>query len=141
MHRVRVDTMIKNVHIEKRAVASGTLQIMPEPGHPLEELVSIHEFPLSAVCIACLIFGIILATNMLCQLRVASAASGRGVLRCIRFHTWISLMCIPVICGDLALLAGAHQDLPPLLCGILDVLTLFLGLNISFRGLTIALGR
>ena len=141
MHRVREDTVIQNDHIEERTVTSGTLQILPESGHPLEELVSNHEFPLSAVCIACLIFGTLLATNMLCQLRVATAASGRGVLRCIRFHTWISLICIPVIGGDLVLLAGAHKDLPPLLCGFLDVLTPFLGFNISFRGLTIALGR
>ena len=141
MHRIRVDAMIQNVHIEKRAVTSGTLQMTPESGHPMEELVSIHEFPLSAVCIVCLIFGILLATNMLCQLRVATAASGRGVLRCIRLHTWISLICIPVICGNLALLAGAHKDLPPLLCGVLDVLTPFLEFNISIRGLTIVLGR
>ena len=141
MHRVRVDTMVRDVYIKKRAVTSGILQMTPEFGHPLEELVSIHDYPLSAVCIVSIIFGTLFAINMLCQLRVATAASGRGVLRCIRFHTWISLICIPVICGDLALLTGVHKYLPPLLCGIFDVLTPFLWFNASFRGLSIALGR
>ena len=140
MHSVRV-VMARDVYIEKRAVTSGTLQTTSELEHPLQELVSTHEYPLSAVCIVSIIFGTLLATNMLCQLRVATAASGRGVLRCIRFHTWISLICIPTIGGNLTLMAGVFKYLPPLLCGILDVLTPFLWFNISFRGLSIALGR
>ena len=141
MHRVRMDARIRDVHIQKRAVTSGTLQIMPESGILLEELMSVHQYSLSAFCITSIIFGILLATNMLGQLRVATEASGRGVLRCIRLHTWISLACIPVICGDLAILAGSYKDLPPILCMPLDVLAPFVWSNMAFRGLTIALGR
>ena len=134
--------MNEDFHMEKGTVTSATIQVMPESGPPLtDDLLSTHRRPLSGVCIASVIFGILLATNMLCQLRVATESSGRGVLRCIRFHTWISLMCIPVICGDLMLLAEIHKILPPLLCGILDIMAPFLGTNMSFRGLAIALGR
>ena len=133
--------MIKIFHIEKRSVTSEIPQVMPESGILLEELMSTHQYPFSAFCIASIIFGILLATNMLGQLRVATESSGRGILRCIRFHTWISLVCIPVICGNFMLLAEVHKMFPPLLCGSLDVLTPFLWTNMSFRGLAIALGR
>ena len=141
MHRVKEDTIIPIFHIEKRAAKSVTPQVIPESAILLEELMSTHQYPFSALCITSIIFGILLATNMLGQLQVATEASGRGVLRCIRLHTWISLGCIPAICGDIALLTGSHKDLPPVLCGSLDVLTLFLWCNNSFRGLSIALSR
>ena len=141
MDRIRMDARIQDVHIEKRAVTSETLQITPGSGILVEELMSTHQYPFSALCITSIIFGILLATNMLGHLQVATEASGRGVLRCIRLHTWISLGCIPAICGDIALLTGSHKDLPPVLCGSLDVLTLFLWCNNSFRGLSIALSR
>ena len=140
MNRARTDRLLQDNHT-KMAATSGVLQMMPASGILLDELMSTYEYPLSAFCISSIAFGTFLATNMLCQLRVATEASGRGVLRCIRLHTWISLICIPVICGDLALLAGAHKYVPPLLCGPLDVLVPFLWANISFRGLSIALGR
>ena len=141
MDRIRMDARIQDVHIEKRAVTSGTLQITPGSGILVEELMSTHQYPLAGFCMTSLIFGILIATNMLVQLRVATEASGRGVLRCMRLHTWISLVCIPLICGDLAILAGSYKDLPPILCMPLDVLVPFMWSNMAFRGLTIAMGR
>ena len=138
---VKEGEMIRDLPIERRAVTSEIPEMVIESGILLEELLSGHKNPLSAICTMSLIFGLLLANNMLCHLRVANSTSGRGVLLCIRFHTWISLACIPVICGDIAILAGSYKYLPPVLCGSLDVLTPFLWANISFRGLTIALGR
>ena len=133
--------MFQDNHKKKMAATSEVLQMMPASGILLDELMSTYEYPLSAFCISSIVFGILLATNMLCQLRVATEASGRGVLRCIRLHTWISLASIPAISGNLALLAGLQKELSPLLCIPFDVLTPFLWINISFRGLSIALGR
>ena len=141
MNRARTDRLFQDNHKEKMAATSEVLQMMPASGILLDELMSTYEYPLSVFCISSIAFGTFLATNMLCQLRVATEASGRGVLRCIRLHTWISLACIPAISGNLALLAGLQKELSPLLCILLDVLTPFLWINISFRGLSIALGR
>ena len=91
-HRVKEDTMVTIFHNEKRAATSVIPQVVPESEILLEELMSTHQYPFSAFAITSLTFGILLATNMLGQLRVATEASGRGVLRCIRLHTWISLM-------------------------------------------------
>ena len=140
-HRVKEDAMVTIFHNEKRAATSVIPQVIQESEILLEELMSTHQYPFTVFCFASLIFGVFLLTNMLNQLQVATQASGRGVLRCIRFHSWISLLCLPAICGDIALLTGSHKELPPVLCGSLDVMAQFLWSTHSFRGLSIALSR
>ena len=49
--------------------------------HSMGQLLVDHSTALSAVCLASLILGLPLSVNMLWHLRVATNASGRGVLR------------------------------------------------------------
>ena len=56
---------------------------------------------------------------MMWHLQVANDNSGRGVLRLIRLHNYINLLCVPMICADLFILALPTEQLPLLMCGVL----------------------
>ena len=109
--------------------------------HAMMELLSDHQIPLSIVCIASIVLGLPLNINMLWHLQVANNTSGRGVLRLIRLHAFINLICLPMICADLIILALPFKEMPLYLCGCLEWAITFIWVNGSFRGLMIALGR
>ena len=88
-----------------------------------------------------ILLGLPLSVNMLWHLQVANGDSGRGVLRLIRLHTHINLLCVPMICADLFILALPTEQMPLLMCGVMELVITFTWVNSSFRGLMIALGR
>ena len=100
-----------------------------------------HQVSLSTICIASVILGLPLNINMLWHLQVANNNSGRGVLRLIRLHSHINLMCVPLICADLVILAYPYKKMPLLMCASIEWASMFTWINGSFRGLMIALGR
>ena len=109
--------------------------------HSMNELLSDHQIPLSIVCIASIVLGLPLKINMFWHLKVANNTSGRGVLRLTRLHVFINLICFPMICADLIILASPSNKIPLYLCGCLEWVITFMWVNGSFRGLMIALGR
>ena len=109
--------------------------------HAMKNFLSDHQTGLSAICISSMILGFPLIINMLWHLQVANNNSGRGVLRIIRLHTWINLLCVPMICADLIILSSPSKKMPLYLCGALEWVITFMWVNSSFRGLMIALGR
>ena len=66
-----------------------------------------------------ILLGLPLSVNMMWHLQVANDNSGRGVLRLIRLHNYINLLCVPMICADLFILALPTEQLPLLMCGVL----------------------
>ena len=61
--------------------------------HSMGRLLVQHSTALSAACAASLALGLPLSLNMLWHLRVATNASGRGVLRLLQFHCRLNLLC------------------------------------------------
>ena len=103
--------------------------------------MSDYQISLSIICIGSIILGLPLKINLLWHLQVANNTSGRGVLRLIRLHAFINLICLPMICADLIILALPFKEMPLYLCGCLEWAITFIWVNGSFRGLMIALGR
>ena len=66
-----------------------------------------------------ILLGLPLSVNMMWHLQVTNDNSGRGVLRLIRHHNYINLLCVPMICADLFILALPTEQLPLLMCGVL----------------------
>ena len=77
----------------------------------------------------------------LSTIQVANNTSGRGVLRLIQFHAFLNLICLPVICADIIILAYPVMKMPRYMCACLEWALTFIWINGSFRGLVIALGR
>ena len=109
--------------------------------HGMKTFLSDYQIALSTICIGSILLGLPLMTNMLWHLQVANNNSGRGVLRLIRLHTHINLLCVPMICADLIILASPYRKMPLPVCLCLEWVITFTWINGSFRGLTIALGR
>ena len=109
--------------------------------HAMKNFLSDHQMALSSICIASIFLGFPLMINMLWHLQVANSNSGRGVLRLIRLHAWINLVCVPMICADLIILVSPSKKMPLYMCMCLEWAITFMWVNSSFRGLTIALGR
>ena len=107
----------------------------------MRDTLNDHQIALSAICIVSLVLGLPITINMLWHLQVANNNSGRGVLRLIRLHALINLLCVPMICADLVILGSPYQKMPLIMCGCLEWVTTFTWINGSFRGLMIALGR
>ena len=61
--------------------------------HSMGQLLVRHPTALSAACAASLVLGLPLSLNMLWHLRVATNASGRGVLRLLQLHCRLNLLC------------------------------------------------
>ena len=120
---------------------SSSVNCSSECEHAMMELLSDHQISLSIICIASIILGLPLMINTLWHLQVANNTSGRGVLRLIRLHAVINLICLPMICADLIILASPSKKMPLYLCGCLEWVITFMWVNGSFRGLMIALGR
>ena len=109
--------------------------------HAMKNFLSDHQIALSSICIVSIFLGFPLMINMLWHLQVANNNSGRGVLRLIRLHAWINLVCVPMICADLIILVSPSKKMPLYMCMFLEWVITFMWVNSSFRGLTIALGR
>ena len=107
----------------------------------MKDSLSDHQVVLSTICIASILLGLPLSNNMLWHLQVANNNSGRGVLRLIQLHTYINLLCVPMLCADLVILAFPSTKMPSLMCGCLEWAVTFTWVNSSFKGFTIALGR
>ena len=120
---------------------SSTANCSSECEHAMMELLSDHQVSLSIVCIASMVLGLPLMVNLLWHLQVANNTSGRGVLRLIRLHAFLNLICLPMICADLMILASPSKKMPLYLCGCLEWVITFMWVNGSFRGFMIALGR
>ena len=122
-------------------VLNKTANCSSECEHAMRDILSDHQIALLTTCIASVILGLPLTINMLWHLQVANNNSGRGVLRLIRLHTHINLLCVPMICADLIILASPYRKMPLPVCLCLEWVITFTWINGSFRGLTIALGR
>ena len=61
--------------------------------HSMGQLLVQHPTALSAACAASLVLGLPISLNMLWHLRVATNASGRGVLRLLQLHCRLNLLC------------------------------------------------
>ena len=120
---------------------SSSANCSSECEHAMMELLSNHQISLSIICIASIVLGLPLKINLLWHLKVANNTSGRGDLRLIRLHAFINLICLPMICTDLVILASPSKKMPLYLCGCLEWVITFMWVNSSFRGLMIALGR
>ena len=73
--------------------------------------------------------------------RVSSNASGRGVLRLIKLHYCINLICIPSILIELWILAMPTESLPSAVCVYFEWAVGFVNGNRYLGGLAIALSR
>ena len=118
-----------------------TVSQSSESEHVLSDILIDYQFALSTICIVSVILGLPLNINMLWHLQVANNNSGRGVLRLIRLHTLINLLCVPMICADLIILAFPSEKMPLLMCVSIDWVTMFIWINGSFKGLMITLAR
>ena len=74
-------------------------------------------------------------------LRVATDASGRGVLRLIQLHQRLSILSVPAICVQLALLLVPELKLPSPLCMCFEGLLIFMRMNQHLGSFAIATGR
>ena len=122
-------------------VLNKTVNESSQSEHVLSDILIDHQLALSTICIVSVILGLPLNINMLWHLQVANNNSGRGVLRLIRLHTLINLLCVPMICADLIILAYPSEKMPLLMCVTIDWVTMFIWINGSFKGLMIALAR
>ena len=114
-------------------------------GHSMEHHLTDHQVPLSLVCLISLLFGVPLAWNMLWHLRVANGGSGdrnkKGVLQLILQKQHLNMLCVPVICIDLLILAWPSQQMPFPVCVFLECAALCVWNNHFLGSLSIALGR
>ena len=122
-------------------VLNKTVNQSSQSEHVLSDILIDHQLALSTICIVSVILGLPLNINMLWHLQVANNNNGRGVLRLIRLHTLINLLCVPMICADLIILAYPSEEMPLLMCVTIDWVTMFIWINGSFKGLMIALAR
>ena len=120
---------------------SSSANCSSECEHAMMALLNDHQMSLSIICIGSIVVGLPLKINLFWHLQVANNTSGRGVLRLIRLHAFINLICLPMICGDLMILASPSKKMPLYLCGFMEWVITFMWVNGSFRGLMIALGR
>ena len=97
--------------------------------------------PLSLVCFCSLLLGLPLAWNMFWHLRVANSARGKGVLRLILQRQYLNMLCVPVLCIDLLILAWPSQEMPFLVCVFMECAVLCVWNNHYLGSLSIALGR
>ena len=67
--------------------------------------------------------------------------SGRGVLQLIKLHALLNLLHVPLIVGDLVILAAPLEEMPSLFCGCLEWVITFMWTTSSSRGLAIGLCR
>ena len=75
------------------------------------------------------------------MLQVSRNTSGRGVLRLIKLHQRLNLLCLPALCTELTVLAWPLRAMPPSLCACLEWTVAFVSVNRYLSGLPIALSR
>ena len=123
------------------AILNKTVNQSIESEHVLSDILIDHQLALSTICMLSVMMGLPLNMNMLWHLQVANNSTGRGVLRLIRLHTLINILCVPMICADLIILAYPSEKMPLFMCVCIDWVTMFIWANGSFKGLMIALAR
>ena len=122
-------------------IRNKTVNQSIESEHVLSDILIDHQLALSTICMLSVMLGLPLNMNMLWHLQVANNSTGRGVLRLIRLHTLINILCVPMICADLIILAYPSEKMPLFMCVCIDWVTMFIWANGSFKGLMIALAR
>ena len=110
-------------------------------GHSMGQLLSEYQTPLSLVSVCSLVLGVPLALNMLWHLRVSNDSRGRGVVRLILLHQYINLLCAPVICTNLVILATPSREIHPLFCAFFEYGLDFAMTSRYVGSLVIAFGR
>lgn len=109
--------------------------------HSMGQKLSDYQTSLSLVSICSIVLGVPLALNMLWHLRVANDSKGRGVIRLILLHHYINLLCAPVICINLVILATPSREMPSVVCALFEYAIDFAMTSRYVGSLTIALGR
>ena len=108
--------------------------------HSLAQLLRDHTRALSTICTVGLALGLPLAANLLWNLRVASDASGRGVLRLILLQQRLNLLSILIICMELLIL-HYPEGMPKLFCLLFEGMVVFMLVNRQLSSICIGLGR
>ena len=109
--------------------------------HSMGSLLVDLQAGLAAVGVASVFLGLPLIANIRWHLQVCSNASGRGVLRLIKLHHFINLLCVPAIVMELIILALPTTSMPALACLSLEWAVGFVRANRYLGGLAIALIR
>ena len=109
--------------------------------HSMGQLLTDLNVILFVVCITSLILGTPLMANALWHLRVASNASGRGVLRLIQLQYCVNLISVSSILLEMVILAMPARSMPSFLCLYLEVTAGFVRWNIILGGFSIAISR
>ena len=79
---------------------------------------------------------------LIADFQVPTTNRGRGVLRVMKVHQWINLLCVPVMITQLAILASPEDEMPTWLCIGFEWTTGFLWINGCYlKGFSVALGR
>ena len=73
--------------------------------------------------------------------QVPTRNRGRGVLRVMKVHQLLNLLCVPVIITQLVIVASPEEEKPTWLCVGFEWTTTFLWINGYLKGLSVALGR
>ena len=108
--------------------------------HALALLLSDYTIALVVICLVGLIFGTPLSANMLWNLRVATDASGRGVLRLILLQQRLNLLSAMLICMELLILAFP-LGMPSKFCIPFESAAWFILVNRQLSSICIGLGR
>ena len=108
--------------------------------HALALLLSDYTITLVVICLVGLIFGTPLSANMLWNLRVATDASGRGVLRLILLQQRLNLLSAILICMELLILAFP-LGMPSIFCVPFESAVWFILVNRQLSSICIGLGR
>ena len=108
--------------------------------HTLALLLSNYTVALVVICLVGLILGSPLAANMLWNLRVATDASGRGVMRLILLQQRLNLISAMTICMELLVLAFP-SGMPSIFCISFESNVWFILVNRQLSSICIGLGR
>ena len=75
------------------------------------------------------------------RIRVATNASGRGVLRLILLQQRLNLLSVPIICMELLILCYPSEKMPKLFCVSFEGMFGFMLVNRQLSSICIGLGR
>ena len=115
-----------------------------EAGHTIHHSMHLlwgYKTAFTSVFILTLILGAPLSINKWWHLRVSSNKSGRGVIKLMQVHYYMSLLSVPVILFDLAILLMPDQEIPKPTCILLKWSVSFLTMQRCHGDLSIAMGR
>ena len=134
------DSAAADPQINKMDQTNRTVEDLSPVEHTLALLLSDYTIALVVICLVGLIFGSPLAANMLWNLRVATEASGRGVMRLILLQQRLNLLSAMSICMELLILAFP-SGLPSIFCISFESTVWFILVNRQLSSICIGLGR